>query len=108
MNQRQVIIADAAISIASDFWILILPVPMLWSLRMNRMRKIRVMGVLGAGGLATGFSVWRLVMMVEESITEDTTWFWIHCVLTGYASSSPPSPPPCPPPILSLRETSTH
>ena len=83
MDQRQVIIADAAISIASDLWILILPVPMLWSLRMNWMRKMRVIGILGAGGLATGFSVWRLVMMVEESITQDTTWFWIHCVLTG-------------------------
>lgn len=84
IDQRRVIIADSAISIASDLWILILPVPMLWSLQMSWMKKVRVMGILGAGGLATGFSVWRLVMMIEESETTDTTWFWIRCVLTGY------------------------
>ena len=84
LDQRSVIIADSAISIASDLWILILPVPMLWSLQMSLKRKLRVVGILGAGGLATGFSVWRLYMMVEESETADTTWFWIHAVLTAY------------------------
>jgi hypothetical protein len=57
---------------------------MLWSLKMSFSKKLRVLGILGAGGLATGFSIWRLVMMVDESRTPDTTWFWIHCVLTGY------------------------
>ncbi|OJI97335.1 hypothetical protein ASPVEDRAFT_24299 [Aspergillus versicolor CBS 583.65] len=87
IDQRNVIIADSAISIASDLWILILPVPMLWSLQMSLKRKLRVVGILGAGGLATGFSVWRLVMMVEESETVDTTWFWIHAVLTANAEA---------------------
>lgn len=86
MDQRKVIIADSAISIASDLWILVLPVPMLWSLRMSRTKKLRVVGILGAGGLATGFSAWRLVMMIEEGKTADTTWFWIHAVLTAYPS----------------------
>jgi hypothetical protein len=64
---------------------------------MNLNKKLRVIGILGAGGLATGFSIWRLVMMVEESRTPDTTWFWIHCVLTGYvnpATYSSIKPPP--------------
>ncbi|KAL2808902.1 hypothetical protein BJX63DRAFT_15261 [Aspergillus granulosus] len=87
LDQRSVIIADATISMVSDFWILILPVPMLWSLQMSLNKKLRVVGILGAGGLATGFSIWRLVMMVEESRTPDTTWFWIHCVLTGNAEA---------------------
>jgi hypothetical protein len=87
LDQRKVIIADATISMISDFWILILPIPMLWSLKMSFSKKLRVLGILGAGGLATGFSIWRLVMMVDESRTPDTTWFWIHCVLTGYANS---------------------
>ncbi|KAL2867420.1 uncharacterized protein BJX67DRAFT_85348 [Aspergillus lucknowensis] len=87
MNQRNVIIADATISMASDFWILVLPIPMLWSLQMSLNKKLRVLGILGAGGLATGFSIWRLVMMVEESQTPDTTWFWIHCVLTANAEA---------------------
>ncbi|KAL2839307.1 hypothetical protein BJX68DRAFT_247884 [Aspergillus pseudodeflectus] len=87
LDQRKVIIADATISMISDFWILVLPIPMLWSLKMTLNKKLRVIGILGAGGLATGFSIWRLVMMVEESRTPDTTWFWIHCVLTGNAEA---------------------
>ncbi|THC91698.1 hypothetical protein EYZ11_008843 [Aspergillus tanneri] len=87
IDQQKVIIADSAISIASDLWILILPVPMLWSLHMSRVKKLRVIGILGAGGLATGFSIWRLVIMVEEAKTADITWFWIHCVLTANAEA---------------------
>ncbi|KAL4757184.1 uncharacterized protein BDW70DRAFT_163776 [Aspergillus foveolatus] len=87
LDQRKVIIADATISMLSDFWILVLPIPMLWSLKMSLSKKLRVVGILGAGGLATGFSVWRLVMMVDESQTPDTTWFWIHCVLTANAEA---------------------
>ncbi|KAB8072608.1 hypothetical protein BDV29DRAFT_149085 [Aspergillus leporis] len=87
IDQQKVIIADSAISIASDLWILILPVPMLWSLHMSRVKKLRVIGILSAGGLATGFSIWRLVIMVEEAQTTDTTWFWIHCVLTANAEA---------------------
>ncbi|KAL4964563.1 uncharacterized protein BDV14DRAFT_209315 [Aspergillus stella-maris] len=87
IDQRKVIIADSAISIASDFWILILPVPMLWSLKMSVTKKLRVVGILGAGGLATAFSIWRLYMMVVEGLTVDTTWFWIHAVLTANAEA---------------------
>ncbi|KAL4744850.1 hypothetical protein BDW72DRAFT_208685 [Aspergillus terricola var. indicus] len=87
LDQRKVIIADATISMISDFWILVLPIPMLWSLKMSLSKKLRVVGILGAGGLATGFSIWRLVMMVDESQTPDTTWFWIHCVLTANAEA---------------------
>ncbi|GIJ91836.1 hypothetical protein Asppvi_010811 [Aspergillus pseudoviridinutans] len=87
IDQQKVIIADSAISIASDLWILILPVPMLWSLQMSITKKLRVLGILGAGGLATAFSIWRLVIMVREARTADTTWFWIHCVLTANAEA---------------------
>lgn len=83
IDQQQVIIADSAISIISDLWILILPVPMLWSLHMPFIKKLRVVGMLGAGGLATAFSIWRLVIMVREGKTTDLTYFWIRAVLTA-------------------------
>lgn len=83
LDQRKVIIADSVISIAGDLWILALPVPLIWSLQMTWAKKMRVIGILGAGGLATAFSVWRLVIMITESNTTNTTWFWIHCVLTA-------------------------
>ncbi|KAJ5880796.1 uncharacterized protein N7473_011849 [Penicillium subrubescens] len=87
LDQRKVIIADSVISIAGDLWILVLPVPLIWSLQMTSAKKMRVIGILGAGGLATGFSIWRLVIMVVESNTTNTTWFWIHCVLTANAEA---------------------
>ncbi|KOS45750.1 hypothetical protein ACN38_g3353 [Penicillium nordicum] len=87
LDQRKVIIADSVISIAGDLWILFLPVPLIWSVQMTSAKKLRVAGILGAGGLATGFSIWRLVIMVDESKTTNTTWFWIHCVLTANAEA---------------------
>lgn len=83
LDQRKVIIADSVISIACDLWILFLPVPLIWSVQMTSAKKLRVAGILGAGGLATGFSIWRLVIMVDESKTTNTTWFWIYCALTA-------------------------
>ncbi|KAJ5613302.1 hypothetical protein N7510_006496 [Penicillium lagena] len=87
LDQQKVIIADSAISIAGDVWILILPVQLIWSLHMTTEKKLRVIGILGAGGLATAFSIWRLVIMVEQGHTTNTTWFWIHCVLTANAEA---------------------
>jgi hypothetical protein len=83
IDQQKAIMADSVISIVTDLWILILPVPMLWSLQMSAARKLRVVGILGAGGLATAFGVWRLVIMIQDAPTRDITWFWIHCVLTA-------------------------
>lgn len=83
MDQQKVIIADSAISMISDLWILVLPVPMLWSLHIPPLKKLRVIIMLGAGGLATAFSAWRLVIMVEEGKTTDLTYFWIRAVLTA-------------------------
>ncbi|KNG86538.1 integral membrane protein, partial [Aspergillus nomiae NRRL 13137] len=88
LDQRKVIIADSAISIASDLWILILPAPLLWSLHMSTIKKLRVIGILSAGGIATAFSIWRLVMMVREPPTADITWAWIHVVLTANAEAA--------------------
>ncbi|OGM41657.1 integral membrane protein [Aspergillus bombycis] len=88
MDQRKVIIADSAISIASDLWILILPVPLLWSLHMSTFKKLRVIGILSAGGIATAFSVWRLVIMVKDAPTTDITWAWVHVVLTANAEAA--------------------
>lgn len=43
----------------------------------------RVIGILGAGGIATAFSVWRLVMMVEKGSSTDYTILFVRVVLTG-------------------------
>ncbi|KAG5305447.1 integral membrane protein [Histoplasma capsulatum G186AR] len=87
LNQQNLITADAVISMVSDFAILVLPLPLTWSLHIRKTKKLRVIGILGAGGVATAFSVWRLVIMVEQGASPNFTIVFIRIVLTGNAEA---------------------
>lgn len=89
LDQTAALIADSVISVVSDFIILILPLPLTWSLQMSRNRKLRVMGLLGAGGLATGFSLYRLVLVLKDGNSADQSIVFICVILSGYVSSLP-------------------
>lgn len=82
LDQTAALIADSVISVVSDLIILVLPLPLTWSLQMSRNRKLRVIGLLGAGGLATGFSLYRLVMVLQGS--SDEGLMFIRVILSGY------------------------
>lgn len=82
LDQTAALIADSVISVVSDLIILILPLPLTWSLQMSRNRKLRVIGLLGAGGLATGFSLYRLVLVLRGS--SDEGLMFIRVILSGY------------------------
>ncbi|KAJ5700183.1 hypothetical protein N7536_003196 [Penicillium majusculum] len=83
LDQTAALIADSVISVVSDLIILILPLPLTWSLQMSRNRKLRVIGLLGAGGLATGFSLYRLVLVLRGS--SDEGLMFIRVILSGNA-----------------------
>ncbi|EAW13275.1 uncharacterized protein ACLA_017220 [Aspergillus clavatus NRRL 1] len=85
LDQRAALIADSVISVVSDLIILILPLPLTWSLQMSRNKKIRVMGILSAGGLATGFSIYRLVLVLRDGNTSDMTIMFTCVILSGNA-----------------------
>ncbi|EER40944.1 integral membrane protein [Histoplasma capsulatum H143] len=87
LNQQNLITADAVISMVSDFAILVLPLPLTWSLHIRKTKKLRVIGILGAGGVATAFSVWRLVIMIEQGASPNLTIVFIRIVLTGNAEA---------------------
>jgi hypothetical protein len=82
LDQTAALIADSVISVVSDLIILILPLPLTWSLQMSRNRKMRVMGILGAGGLATAFSLYRLVIVLKGS--KDLSIMFVTVILSGY------------------------
>lgn len=82
LDQTAALIADSVISVVSDLIILILPLPLTWSLQMSRNRKLRVIGLLGAGGLATGFSLYRLVLVLRGS--SDEGLMFVRVILSGY------------------------
>ncbi|KAJ5225621.1 hypothetical protein N7468_006846 [Penicillium chermesinum] len=85
LDQRAALIADSVISMVSDTIILILPLPLTWSLQMSRNRKLRVIGLLSAGGLATGFSVYRLVLVLSRGSSPNQTIVFICVILSGNA-----------------------
>lgn len=83
MDQSAIITADAIISVISDLVILILPTPLTWSLQLSRKRRLRIIGMLGAGGIATGFSVYRLIMIIQEGKSPNQTMVFTKVVLSG-------------------------
>jgi hypothetical protein len=83
LDQAAIITADSIISVVSDLAILFIPTPLTWSLQMPRKKKLRVMGVLCAGGLATAFSIYRLGMIVHEKTSSNQTIVFVKVVLSG-------------------------
>ncbi|KAI9766857.1 MAG: hypothetical protein M1835_007128 [Candelina submexicana] len=87
LNQGAIIMSDSIISVISDLAILVLPLPLTWSLQMPRKKKMRVIGLLGAGGLATAFSVYRLALIVANGSSPDATILLIKVILSGNAEA---------------------
>ncbi|KAJ5778077.1 hypothetical protein N7520_001323 [Penicillium odoratum] len=85
LDQTAALIADSVISVVSDIIILVLPLPLTWSLQMSRNRKLRVMGILGAGGLATAFSLYRLVLVLRDGSSANQTIFFVVVIMSGNA-----------------------
>lgn len=84
LDQQAALIADSVISLATDLIILILPLPLTWSLQMPLNKKLRVIGMLSAGGLATAFSIYRLVLVIQQGQSQDMTIVFICVVMSGY------------------------
>lgn len=83
LNERALILADAFMSVISDLIILVLPIIASWSLHMSTKKKIRVVGLLGAGGLACGASIVRLVWIITDGLSEDATHTFMRINLWG-------------------------
>lgn len=83
LNERALILADAFMSVISDLIILILPIIASWSLHMSTRKKARVIGLLGAGGLACGASIVRLVLIIKDGLSKDSTHTFMRINLWG-------------------------
>lgn len=85
LDQRAIIIADAIVSAVSDLVILLLPTPLTWSLQLPVRKKLRVAGILCAGGIATAFSIYRLGMIIAEGGSPNQTVVFVKVILSGNA-----------------------
>lgn len=83
LNEGEIILADAVISVVSDLMVLLLPLPLTLKLQMPMKKKLRVMGILGAGGLAVASSVVRLVFIVNFGNSPDATYAFMRINMFG-------------------------
>lgn len=83
LNQSAIITADSIISTVTDAIILLLPLPLTWSLQLPTTKKLRVGGMLAVGGLATAFSAWRLHLILTSGHSQDMTILFVQVVMSG-------------------------
>ncbi|KAK7214607.1 hypothetical protein V2G26_002610 [Clonostachys chloroleuca] len=84
LNQRRIFIADTTLSFLTDFIILTIPIPLIWSLKTPLCKKIQVAALLGAGGIATAVTCFRLWAVVQFIHSTDASSDFVRqsiCVL---------------------------
>jgi hypothetical protein len=91
LNRFAVIVADSVVSVVSDMAILVLPIILTWPLQMAVCLKAKVMALLGFGGLAVGFSLYRLVLVISTRNSPDQTIVFMKVLLSGYVMAYFPS-----------------
>ncbi|KAK2001924.1 hypothetical protein LX36DRAFT_652806 [Colletotrichum falcatum] len=87
-DQRAIFVADTVISAVTDLAVLCLPIPAAVSLRMSWDKRLKVMGMLSAGGIATLASIVRMIIVVKMRVTTDETVEFIRFNLLGTAEVS--------------------
>lgn len=91
LNETSIILADAVVSVVSDLIVLVLPLPLTMSLQMPSKKKVRVMCLLGAGGLAVASSIVRLALIVTTGHSKDTTLAFMRINMLGCVLKCPTS-----------------
>lgn len=73
LNQRKIFFSSLSVSIVTDLIILIVPIPLTWKLRMPLRKKIKIVLLLGAGGVATALTMFRTYKAVQFVDSDDIT-----------------------------------
>ena len=89
LNLDAIYVVDTFISLITDTTILVLPIILVWNLRLPLGKKVRVACILGFGGLATVANIYRLVITFHYLRTQDQTYYTIHLLYSAYVFQSP-------------------
>ncbi|KAK4159494.1 hypothetical protein QBC43DRAFT_221924, partial [Cladorrhinum sp. PSN259] len=73
--------SNGALSILEDVAILLLPVPQVWRLQIDRRRRLAVLAVFSIGSFACFTSMIRMKYVVQYSATFDATWDNVDIVI---------------------------
>lgn len=74
INRTSVYICIAALNIASDVVLLIMPIPVVWALQMPRMQRVGVLVVFLLGSATCVTSIIRLVLLLDVLGDPDQPW----------------------------------
>ncbi len=83
LDQHAIFAADAAISTLTDSIVLLLPTPLAWSLQLPVRQRIRIIALLCAGGIAVGFSIYCLTLVLSDGRTSNQTLYFAKLSMGG-------------------------
>ncbi|KAK2055581.1 hypothetical protein LY76DRAFT_628233 [Colletotrichum caudatum] len=73
INQTILFICDTSIAMLSDLVILGVPTVLAWRLRVSTAKKLKIILLLGTGGLGVAVTVYRMFLVVRNNATTDPT-----------------------------------
>ncbi|KAJ3521660.1 hypothetical protein NM208_g13195 [Fusarium decemcellulare] len=88
VNRPAIYICTAALGIASDLVLLVMPMPMIARLQMPPRQKAGLVLLFGIGSATLVTSVVRLVLLIPILHTDDTTWVLSSAVVWIYVEAN--------------------
>ncbi|KAH7150720.1 hypothetical protein DER46DRAFT_538101, partial [Fusarium sp. MPI-SDFR-AT-0072] len=73
LNQRKVFFASLALAILTDTIILLIPIPLVYKMNAPARTKVKIALLLGVGGLATSFTIFRTYKVAKFLNSDDNT-----------------------------------
>lgn len=73
VDQRKVFFGDVALAMLTDTLILLVPIAPTWRLHMPLRKKVKIVALLGAGGVATAITVFRTYKVAKFVNSNDLT-----------------------------------
>lgn len=77
LDQNALFLCDLALALITDICILLLPIPLTWSLQLSRWRKFKISVALGLGGVATAAVSYRIFWILTTSRSRDLTYDFV-------------------------------
>ncbi|EWC45467.1 hypothetical protein DRE_00866 [Drechslerella stenobrocha 248] len=74
LSDEAAFISNAAVNIVLDCWLWVMPVPIVWSLRLPMRQRIGLVGVFGLGFFVCLAGILRLVYVIKTAYSYDRTW----------------------------------
>ncbi|KAK6332258.1 hypothetical protein TWF696_002979 [Orbilia brochopaga] len=74
LSDEAALISNAAVNIVLDCWLWIMPVPVVWKVRLPIRQRIGLVGVFALGSFVCLAGILRLVYVIRTAYSYDRTW----------------------------------